>query len=205
MNIKQLFLPSLFSIFLSCNPSPGTPSKEQVVESMQQKELEKNEELYETAGKIVNEFDFSLKATKEQKKDWTDGIIPWISLENPSPELNQLINADEVVIKEKNINVIFDYPLNNPHTYTFTNEKGFSRKDLILLISKKYHEIYKEEELTSEVKTIPLDKRTGLINRNETKGKYGIWGHDLTDLDLSGIEVHETGDGKINVILIVES
>ncbi|RKE80780.1 hypothetical protein [Chryseobacterium sp. AG363] len=205
MNIKQLFACVLIAIFCGCNPNSGNSSKEQVVESIQKKEFKKNDELYNSAGKLVSEFDFNLKPTEERKKDWPDGIIPWISLENPGPEISQLISADEVVIKEKTINVIFDYPLNNPHTFAFTNENGFSRKDLILLISKKYHDLYKEEELTSSVKTIPVDKRTGLINRNETQGKYGIWGHDLSDLDLSGIEVHETDNGTINIILIVES
>lgn len=76
---------------------------------------------------------------------------------------------------------------------------------MILAISKKYHEIYNEEEKSSKIKTIPLDERTGIINRNETQGKYGIWGHDLSDLDLSSIEVYETDEGKINILLIIES
>ena len=76
---------------------------------------------------------------------------------------------------------------------------------MILAISKKYNEVYAEEEKTANTKTIPIDKRTGLINRNETDGKYGIWGHDLSDLDLSGIEVYKTKDEKINIILLIES
>lgn len=203
MNFKQIFPFLIIAIFFSCNPNSVNPSKQEYIESVQKKEFEKHDELYANAGKLVGEFDFGLKATQEQKKDWQDGVIPWINLDNP--EINQLINGDEILVKKTLINIIFDYPLNKPHTFEFKNEKGFSRKDLVLLISKKYHEIYDEEEVTSKVKTIPVDKRTGIINRNETDGKYGIWGHDLTDLVLSGIEVHETDKGEMNIILLIES
>lgn len=203
MNFKQIFQFLIIAIFFSCNPNSVNPSKQEYIESVQKKEFEKHDELYANAGKLVGEFDFGLKATQGQKKDWQDGVIPWINLDNP--EINQLINGDEILVKKTLINIIFDYPLNKPHTFEFKNEKGFSRKDLVLLISKKYHEIYDEEEVTSKVKTIPVDKRTGIINRNETDGKYGIWGHDLTDLVLSGIEVHETDKGEMNIILLIES
>ena len=203
MNIKRIFPFLIIVTFFSCNQNSGNPSKQEYIESIQKKGLEKHDELYANAGKLVGEFDFGVKATEEQKKDWEDGVIPWINLDNP--EINQLINGDEILVKNTLINIIFDYPLNNPHTFEFKNEKGFSRKDLVLLISKKYKEIYAEEEVTSTVKTIPVDKRTGIINRNETQGKYGIWGHDLSDLVLSGIEVHETDKGEINIILLIES
>jgi hypothetical protein len=83
--------------------------------------------------------------------------------------------------------------------------KGFTKKQLILEISNKYNEIYNEEEKTAKTKTIPLDKREGLINRNQTNGKYGIWGHNIGDLDLSSIEVYKTRDGRIQIILVIES
>lgn len=205
MRNTQILLTILAVFLASCNPNSTKSSNENSIESIQKKEFEKHDEVYEKSGKLIGEFDFNLKANEEQKKDWEDGIIPWISLENPESEINQLINADEIIIKQTTINIIFDYPLNNPATFEFKNEKGFNRIDLILLISKKYHEIYKEEENSAKTKTIPLDKRTGIINRNETDGKYGIWGHDLADLDLSGIEIHQSNDKKINIILLVES
>lgn len=189
----------------SCNPNSTQSSQENYIESIQKKEFEKHDELYEKSDKLIGEFEFSLKADENQMKDWEDGIIPWISLQNPELEINQLINANEIVIKQSTINIIFDYPLNKPANFEFKNEKGFNRKDLILLVSKKYHEIYNEEEKSAKTKTIPIDKRIGIINRNETDGKYGIWGHDLSDLDLSGIEIHQSTDGKINLILIIES
>ncbi len=41
-------------------------------------------------------------------------------------------------------------------------------------------------------------RRRGIINRNQTNGKYGIWGHDIGDLDLSAVIVKKTGDGLID-------
>lgn len=205
MKLKYIFSIFLTILLYSCNSSSNNSSKESYVEYLQKKAFEKPEELYKSAGKLISDVEFKLKASDEQKKDWEDGYIPWISLSNPESQINQLVDADEVVIKQQAINIIFDYPLNKPVVFEFKNPKGFTRKALILAISKKYHEIYEEEEKSSKVKTVPLDKRTGIINRNETQGKYGIWGHDLSDLDLSSIEIHETNEGKINIILIVES
>lgn len=205
MKINQLFTIITLILLSSCNPK-NTTVNEQYIEDLQKKEFERFDDLYKNAGDLIAEIEFNVKATTdEQKADWEDGVIPWISIENPNPEINQLINADEIIVPQKNINIIIDYPLNNPANLDLSSNNGFSRKDLILAISKKYNEIYAEEEKTAKTKTIPMDKRTGLINRNETDGKYGIWGHDLSDLDLSGIEVHQTKDGKINIILSIES
>jgi len=75
----------------------------------------------------------------------------------------------------------------------------------VLAISKKYHEIYDEEERTAATKTIPMAQRKTLANRNETDGKYGIWGHDLSDLMLDTIDVYKNDKGKIFLQLSIES
>lgn len=180
-------------------------NSEKSITEIQQNEAVQLDKIYNEAGELISEISFELSATEEQKADWPEGIIPWISIENTQAEIGQLLNPDEIVIQENKVNLIIDYPLKKPATIELSNPKGFSRKNLILEISKNYHKIYAEEEATAKTKTIPSDKRTGLINRNETDGKYGIWGHDLSDLDLSGIEIHKSKDGKINLILIVES
>ncbi|TWW00849.1 hypothetical protein [Chitinophaga pinensis] len=53
--------------------------------------------------------------------------------------------------------------------------KGFTRKELLQFISDKYHMIYKEEEQSAVTKTVPLNERKELINRNNTDGNmvYG--------------------------------
>ncbi|MNL30171.1 hypothetical protein D3C87_1518920 [compost metagenome] len=65
--------------------------------------------------------------------------------------------------------------------------------------------MYEEEEATATKKTIPPEKRIGMYNRNETNGKYGIWGHDIADLVLSEIQIYESADGKLILALIIES
>ena len=102
--------------------------------------------------------------------------------------------------------LIIDYPLTRSAKFELkTQSNGFSRKQLIQEISDKYHLVYRQEDSTTLVKVIPSEKRENLINRNQTSGKYGIWGHDLADLDLSTIQVYKNEKGKIYLILEVES
>lgn len=197
-NYKVFILFLLLSI-ISCD---GQKSTTEIIQNNDAKHIQKT---YEEAGDLISEITFELSPTSEQKADWPDGIIPWISIENSEKEVSQLINPTEIVVKQNKINLIIDYPLNKPTTISLSNPKGFTRKDLALEISKQYHKIYTEEEATAKTKTIPVEQRTGLINRNETDGKYGIWGHDIGDLVLSGIEVHQAKDGEINLVLMLNS
>ncbi len=86
-----------------------------------------------------------------------------------------------------------------------TNKAGFGREELIVEISNRYHRIYREEEESSTTKTIPIEERETLLNRNKTNGIYGIWGHDIEDLDLSRIIISRLDDGFVSLELIVES
>ena len=201
-NYKVFILFLLLSI-ISCDGQKSTTEK--ATEIIQNNDAKHIQKTYEEAGDLISEITFELSPTSEQKADWPDGIIPWISIENSEKEVSQLINPTEIVVKQNKINLIIDYPLNKPTTISLSNPKGFTRKDLALEISKQYHKIYTEEEATAKTKTIPVEQRTGLINRNETDGKYGIWGHDIEDLVLSGIEVHQAKDGEINLVLMLNS
>lgn len=164
-----------------------------------------NEVQTDDPGNLISTISFSAKAPSESEDEYADGIIPWISIESPKNDLEGLIEPDEIVIPYNSIILIIDYPLEKPVTFDLTSEKGFSRKQLILAISKVYHEIYRKEETSANIKTIPMEQREGLINRNKTDGEYGIWGHDLSDLDLSYIEVYKNNEGKIQIILGIES
>ena len=44
-------------------------------------------------------------------------------------------------------------------------------------------------------KVIPIEHRGGFLNRRATEGKYGIWGHDLSDLFIEGISYYP--DSKV--------
>jgi hypothetical protein len=167
--------------------------------------IQKNNEA-DSLGVLISKIDFNLKATKEDLKIFDDGIIPWISINKPGKNIDSLIGADEIVLPFSEVTLIIDYPLTNKASFDIsTAGKGFSRKQLIRIISKKYHEIYKKEEKTAKAKTVPVDKRDSLLNRKQTDGKYGIWGHDLSDLDLGSIDVYKNDDGKIYLILDIES
>jgi len=152
------------------------------------------------------EIEFKLQTTDpEDLKIFTDGFIPWISIKDASEELPKLIGRDEVVLTEKEAVLIIDYPLNNPTEIIIKakDSKGFTRGELAGIVSTEYHRIYAEEEESAKTKTMPMEQRP-IMNRNETDGKYGIWGHDIDDLDLSSIIVHREG-GKVKLELMVES
>lgn len=151
---------------------------------------------------------FQLKPDdKKELEIFEDGLIPWISIKDPQKEIDRLIGKDDVVIKDNTAVLVIDYPLNKPVEIEIkSNESiGFKRGELIQLVSKEYKRIYKEEEKSAKTKTVPLEDRQGLVNRNETDGKYGIWGHDIEDLDLAAITIHKSNDGKTILRLIVES
>lgn len=148
------------------------------------------------------------KVKTEDKEDleiFEDGFIPWISIKEPN--LEQLVGRDEIVLKASEAYLIIDYPLNKPVDVLLkpTNGIGFSRGELIQKISTEYKRIYKEEEQSAKVKTVPMENRKGLINRNETDGKYGIWGHDIEDLDLSVIIIRKYKDDIPKLELYIES
>lgn len=157
-------------------------------------------------GVLIGSIDFNVKAKGEDLKTFKGGFIPWINLEHPEQQVSELVRADELVLPYQNISLIIDYPLNHPDTTLLIGgATGFTRSQLILKISGTYRQIYREEEDAAKSKTIPVDERTGLINRNQTDGKYGICGHDLSDLDLSSIHVYRNREGKIVIMLGVES
>jgi hypothetical protein len=118
--------------------------------------------------------------------------------------LPNLIDRDVIIIVEKKISIVIDYPLQNEYHFRLESKNGFSRKDLLLEISKNYHQLYKEEEESATVKTLPIDERP-IQNRNKTNGKYGIWGHDISDLVLTDIYVYKDDNGGITVTMNIDS
>lgn len=207
-NYKNRTMKSITTLFIlailtSCNFQKSSEKKEDIdTELLSDKENNSQSDL----GNLVSTIQIGIKANKEQLQDFENGIVPWISIENPEAEISQLIEAESIIVPDSEITLLIDYPLNKPAEFVLKSAgKGFTKKQLILEISKKYHEIYKEEESTAVTKTLPMEKRGSLINRNETDGKYGVWGHDIGDLDLSAIDVYRSENGKITISLGVES
>ncbi|MBP7508545.1 MAG: hypothetical protein KA807_12025 [Prolixibacteraceae bacterium] len=171
-----------------------------IIKENEQKSLEKQ---YDNLGELLYTISFQVKT--EDITNFENGIIPWASIENPQEDLPNLINKDEIVIKETSVKIIIDYPLTTPYEFSLESSKGFTRALLLSEISKHYYKIYNEEEESATIKTIPINERTTMYNRNQTNGKYGIWGHDIADLDLSEISVYRVSNGQIILSLFVES
>jgi hypothetical protein len=160
----------------------------------------------DSLGIKISTVSYKVKATPTDSADFENGIIPWINLENTTKEIDRLIDGEEIVLPFTSITIIIDYTLKNQVTFDITTTtKGFSRNELAIIISKKYHEIYQEEEKSTAVVVIPIDQRKDMVNRNQTNGKYGICCHDLSDLDLSSIDVFKNANGKIYLLLNIES
>lgn len=190
---KLLIFTFLSIIILGCSSTKNETNKE-------------SEKLTNEVG--ASEILFQVRTSnKEDLEIFEDGIIPWISIKEPENSLVNLIDKDEIVLNSNKAILSIDYPLNKPTEIEIRSKEkdGFSRIELIRLISQAYHRIYDEEEASAKVKTVPLKKREDLINRNETDGKYGIWGHDIGDLDLSAIIVQYKNGIKPKLVLYIES
>lgn len=156
-------------------------------------------------GEVLQTIDFSVEASEDERNDLEDGIVPWINLVDREAELERLIDPDSIALNYSNAKIVFDYPLDNPTTREIsTSDEGFSRRQLVELIGRFYDEIYGEEEASATTKTLPMSDRK-IMNRNHTDGIYGIWGHDLADIAISGVEARRTRDGVIVLILGIES
>lgn len=145
---------------------------------------------YATAPKAtVSEITFSVKASPQQQKKFPDKIVPWASIKNAESDAARLIDAKLKVLSVREATIVIDYPVRQPVQFKITSNTGFTKAELLIRIGQIYRQIYKEEETSSTIKTVPRGERKGLINRNTTDGKYGIWGHDIEDLDLSSATI----------------
>ena len=103
---------------------------------------------------------------------------------------SSMLNFGKNVINTPEIKYTISYPLNNPVEVTEKSNNGFSAKMIISSICNNYKRIYKEEE---ESMLLPAHTKSDiLLNRNQTDGKYGIWGHDIGDLFIESIDIDAT-------------
>ncbi|KAK9829649.1 hypothetical protein WJX72_007101 [[Myrmecia] bisecta] len=112
---------------------------------------------------------------------------PYTYLADPTRDIQNLKDADEVVIQESSIRVVVDYPLSGEFVFQVVPPDGlqyFTRATLAIAIAMLYQKLYEEEDQTSPkvAGVIP-----GVYNRECSAGKYGIWGHGLGDLSLQGV------------------
>ena len=197
-----------YNLNAGCNSNIGSKHVTDTVAKnydrlLSKREKQASEKRTDSLGVLLDTVDFQVKTN--DLVNYKDGVIPWINLDEPDKSLLQLIQKDEVVIHDNKVTVIIDYPLTNEYRFTLASNTGFTRASLVKEISQAYYKIYQEEEATASVKTIPINERTKTYNRNQTNGKYGVWGHDIADLVLTYIIVYRSPNGEILLSLIVDS
>ncbi|HEY1870303.1 MAG TPA: hypothetical protein VGG71_04555, partial [Chitinophagaceae bacterium] len=157
-------------------------------------------------GDLIMIISFEIK--KNNKKEYPDGYAPSISLDHPEKEMKDLVDKNYVASPLYNVHdicILYDYPLKHPCTICSHFVYPITKKELVESISQEYHLIYKEEEETSTIKTLPPLERNSEHERNETFGKYGIWAHDLSDLRLKECLVYRRNDDSILLTVKIEN
>lgn len=97
---------------------------------------------------------------------------------------NEIAFPDEVITKSECIFIKFSYPLINEVIFQFTSKDGFTKKKFWECINQGYNKIFDDEEkAVGKAKRIcDINPTSSLINRQATKGPYGIWGYKIGDL-----------------------
>ncbi len=121
--------------------------------------------------------------------------------------LAKLRNPEEIVIPFENAILVVSFPLTTSASIAISASfaVGFTRAELVRAACEEYANVYEAEEATATTKTVPLDERTTLKNRNRTDGVYGIYGHDLDTLVLTAMRWTRETDGTVKIELHVES
>lgn len=122
----------------------------------------------------------------------------------PERELPNLHGKDDVIVTADLVRVVVEYPIAKPIEVDVKAPSAgrFTRGDLASAVSGVYAFVYAEEERTTKV---PVGKAGSTENRNKTTGTFGIWGHDLADLDLVRVHLRVDAAGVTYVFLDVDS
>lgn len=107
-----------------------------------------------------------------------------ISIESPDYSNIQDLDSEIIPFYFQKIMVEFSYPLDNPAYFVLDSNTPITKRQFINWVSIMYHDIYETEQMTTTV----LEGRNARFqdNRNATDGKYGIYGHHLSNLYLHG-------------------
>lgn len=166
-------------------------------------EQQSAEKTYDRLGTLLTTIAFNTKAN--DLTEYPDGLMQGISLERPDKAIKKLDGKNDIVITQDTVTLLIDYPLTRECRLKINAKNGFTRAALVQAISKAYYQLFDEEEATATIKTIPAAQRTTTYNRNQTNGKYGIWGHDIADLVLVEANVYRAPEGGLILSLNIES
>jgi hypothetical protein len=152
---------------------------------------------------------FTVVDPKEKAGEWrsAEDPSPYINMDNVRQSLGWLVDGDAIVIRRKRIRVWYHHYMDTTGPSALEQEIGgwvfevvapagrrtFSRAAIARAISARYKKIYREEERTASGPPAP-NKNPRLMNRGPTDGKYGIYGHVLGDLDMTGVYYNKKHD-----------
>ena len=80
----------------------------------------------------------------------------------------------------------YDYPLNTEAVFEHQLTSEMTALDILEIGQADYERIYREED---EDVGGPTENIPGMLNRQISEGRYGIWGHSIGDLYFEGIEI----------------
>lgn len=83
----------------------------------------------------------------------------------------------------KDVYCLIKYPVRNPAFIHIQLHGSLTYDKLLYAYSVAYQTMYDIEENTNNKIFIPTSV---LLNRSETDGLFGIWGHDIVDLEYDG-------------------
>ena len=109
--------------------------------------------------------------------------VPYVLDFEDKEARENLINPNEVVIKDEKITMTITYPLSIEVSLPLEKKGGFTRLDIFKNIYEVYKQIYEEEEKSGG----DPGSYDNLYNRKKSEGKYGIWGHYLDDLIIESV------------------
>ena len=133
---------------------------------------------------------------------YSNGPSPYVGLtkKRQKHSLKYLHAPNATVIDDHMLTLVIDYPLRHPTAVSLGPRiAGFTREDLVRLIGSAYRKIYREEKASCTLPVETMARRNpdcSLLNRAESNGKYGIYGHDLEDLRLHAI-VYDRNEHKL--------
>ena len=123
--------------------------------------------------------------------------------------LDKIVTCNDTNIKihDKNIKILYNYPLNGDHIFNHESQHGFSVNDIIYIICKTYDMMYKNDT-TSETINYTLKSlhdttnctHKKIVEHRKLQDKYGIWGHDLIDLCIDGI-IYDKNTSIIHIFM----
>ena len=132
----------------------------------------------------VDQFDFEGKTTVDLNVEYIDDgrTSTCFHVVNIPNILDDIIDGDDIIIHGHQLHIILDYPLSHTVDKIFMKD-GFTKKDILRSIYEAYTEIYREEEgNTKAPRMCDVIPDCYLMNRMDTHGEHGIWGHEIGDL-----------------------